>query len=1384
MNGTKKLVYGIMCFAAMAAANAFAEGSLPESGTIDSLAILPIPSQIYSAEDISRPEFMVSNAVNAQTWIIGGDIVSQYFDVEYVNNAAPGIAKAIVTGKAGTVYEGAISEREFVVYQTMYVNRSAASAEPYTTRETGAATLADAIACANASNWAAKIVMAADNYTGSGYTLSTPILVVGETGDPKDVSITDNSSSGASGSRAFLISHPFAGLSALTIRGYGLNGNTKSNFCGGHVNMSAGVIDNCVITGGRGSRSASGGWGQGSGGNVYMSGGRLTRSKITGGQAVAWKQSKDENSRRSYGGGVYATGDAVVDSCLIYGNGNATITYGGGVCLDGKAVMSNSTIADNTTDPAYPGAGVCIYSADAKVVNCVLYGNGGTAKSEFGTANLGKYMCCASSVTNESCATWYLMDESAFMGYLVQDFRHNPSSPLTDHGTVFAPYDDSIATDFFGNPRKSGAAYDIGYYEIDQSRISCSALPSTYGYFVGSNITFTASAVGGGGSYLYRFDFGNGVTIDTANAVYTYAYPAAGLYTARVAASDDGGNTWSSWADIPTQIVIVPDVMYVNSANSSPVYPYDTPAKAAKKIADCLAAMTNNASANLGTIDGGTIRVLTGTHTEAGINLACGVTVRGDTGDPTDVVIRDNTNSGATGVRAFTITHPGAVVSDLTISGYGLNGKANSHFCGGHINMSAGLVDNCVITGGRGARAHNGGWGRCSGGNVYMSGGRLTRSKITGGQAVAWKQSKDEDSRRSYGGGVYATGDAVVDSCLIYGNGNATITYGGGVCLDGRAVAVNCTVIGNTTDPTYPGAGICIYGANAKAVNCVLYGNGGTAKAEFGTANLDKYMCCASSVTNESCETWYLIGDSDFAGYSVQDFHANPSSVLVNHGTIYGGWYPANAGTLDFDGNPRVSGSSIDIGCYEVDQSSVSCSGIQSTYAYFVGSNITFIASAIGGSGNFIYRWDFGNGDTADTANTECTYAYPAAGLYTVRVAASDDGGASWCDWAEVSTKTVVVPAVMYVDSANESPVYPYDTPAKAAKKIADCLLAMTNNASANLGTVDGGTIRVLAGTHAETGIKLACGVTVRGDTGNPADVIIRDSVDGSRAFTMSHAGAVVRDLTVSGTGYRTSIYGGEAVCGGHINVSAGTVENCIVTGGYGAGTHRGGWGRGFGGNVYLSGGRLTRSKITAGHGADHMSSATDDSHTSRGGGVCAEGDAVVDSCLIYANGNESRTLGGGIYLGGRAVAVNCTIVDNATGTGVAGSGLYIASSNAKAVNCVIFGNGGIEEAEFGGVNPDRFVYCASSVTNESCATWKVIDETAFRDWSRRAEDVAGLRPRNDGVLVGSGSTSVEYEACGGMATEDLFGHERISGSCLDIGCFASRRRGLILYIR
>ena len=63
------------------------------------VAALPIPDQVCGFVGGCRPEFTVSNVVNAQTWTIGGDIVSADFDVTYSNNTGPGVATVTVTGK-------------------------------------------------------------------------------------------------------------------------------------------------------------------------------------------------------------------------------------------------------------------------------------------------------------------------------------------------------------------------------------------------------------------------------------------------------------------------------------------------------------------------------------------------------------------------------------------------------------------------------------------------------------------------------------------------------------------------------------------------------------------------------------------------------------------------------------------------------------------------------------------------------------------------------------------------------------------------------------------------------------------------------------------------------------------------------------------------------------------------------------------------------------------------------------------------------------------------------------------------------------------------------------------------------------------------------------
>ena len=70
------------------------------------LMILPIPDQDYHFGDVCRPEFTVTNVTSAQSWRIGGDVVSADFDVAYANNDdGVGVATVTATGKGALAGE-------------------------------------------------------------------------------------------------------------------------------------------------------------------------------------------------------------------------------------------------------------------------------------------------------------------------------------------------------------------------------------------------------------------------------------------------------------------------------------------------------------------------------------------------------------------------------------------------------------------------------------------------------------------------------------------------------------------------------------------------------------------------------------------------------------------------------------------------------------------------------------------------------------------------------------------------------------------------------------------------------------------------------------------------------------------------------------------------------------------------------------------------------------------------------------------------------------------------------------------------------------------------------------------------------------------------------
>ena len=161
--------------------------------------------------------------------------------------------------------------------------------------------------------------------------------------------------------------------------------------------------------------------------------------------------------------------------------------------------------------------------------------------------------------------------------------------------------------------------------------------------------------------------------------------------------------------------------------------------------------------------------------------------------------------------------------------------------------------------------------------------------------------------------------------------------------------------------------------------------------------------------------------------------------------------------------------------------------------------------------------------------------------------------------------------ADFFVDGASTTPESPYGSPEKAAKTIADALAAAKDAIAAGGASA---VIHVANGTYDETGFVLDGPIAIVGASRD--GVIINDNVPASRAFTISHEGAVVRDLTIQGLGYGQDKKGGN---GGHVNMSNGLVENCVIKDGRASHATS----QGNGGNIYMSGGRVLRCLVTGG---------------------------------------------------------------------------------------------------------------------------------------------------------------------------------------------------------
>ena len=385
-----------------------------------------------------------------------------------------------------------------------------------------------------------------DNFMAgsSCVVVTTPVKIVGATGNPEDVVLKKDSS--VASARVVLLDNKGAVLRYVTVQDGYPNDNTARN--GGNVliGYNGGTVEDCILKDGKSGNGNNTNLG---GGNISLMAGRCARCVITGGKIIHY---------RPIGMNVMAAGESIVENCLItkgYCNTSHEAAQDeGAVALKDSAKLVNCTVVDNFANRF---SGVNILSANARAINCIISGNtvryetdarGNAADSSANgvsknTSNLGCYVNCATDLDtsvypqlNSTCLT---VTEEDFIDAENKNWHMRPSSAAIDNGADYSQTGATSQTDIEGNARTSDGYVDIGCYQNAPAfdvRFSASSL---FGVIPGSSeIVFTATAYHPAAPVTYTWNFADGTTLVTNGTTVAHTYASTGTYSVSVTASD------------------------------------------------------------------------------------------------------------------------------------------------------------------------------------------------------------------------------------------------------------------------------------------------------------------------------------------------------------------------------------------------------------------------------------------------------------------------------------------------------------------------------------------------------------------------------------------------------------------------------------------------------------------------------------------------------------------------------------------------------------------------------------------------------------------------------------------------------------------------------
>ena len=607
--------------------------------------------------------------------------------------------------------------------------------------------------------------------------------------------------------------------------------------------------------------------------------------------------------------------------------------------------------------------------------------------------------------------------------------------------------------------------------------------------------------------------------------------------------------------------------------------------------------------------------------------------------------------------------------------------------------------------------------------------------------------------------------DALFENCLIAGN--STHGNGGGVYVSGaRATFVNCTIADNAA--AY-GGGVWNNVSTAKYRNCIIQGNTApsdtaTGSPEWhGSANFSYSLC---PVALPTANAGNVEGTAVFqpGGYRLAGGSPGYNAGSTND-------YAWLATATDLDGDARIWGDAIDMGCYEYSVSGLDASISASAEKILLGNAVTLDALVVDGTGlGYTVAWHVDG--AAAPASSESTFAYTpqTPGAHTVALVVTDNGGTVYDGGS--ATVLAVPHAIGVVDPATHPgtvPAMPYDTESNALTNLLDAVaLAM-----------DGVTVNVYPGSHCVTNEVLLDEAIALKSVAGPSATSIRNVSGAGRALHINHAGASVSGFAVTGTVWNAREAKGVGV---FIDNRGGIVSNCQVKANvantdmniYGAGAYLAagemvdceisgnrlsvslknlGYTIMSGAGVHMTGGTLRNCAVVSNTLSSLYPPAQIDSPASHqaGGGICASGGRLVN-CLVAGNSAVNAT-GGGLAAKGTVIVSNCTFAANFAGT--YGGGASDSYGSGKFTNTAF----ALNDADEGGeqiwqASPATFNHCFAPEGTIPDANGNVLgDGQPFCDPSS-----LDFTPRRKGPLHNTGL----YDASWMDGATDLAGNPRV----------------------